>query len=100
MNRDRLGRWARVLAVAVLLAVWVIGAVLAVALLLFLGPRSGCPPLLIPVGSKYTCDAPFWIGIFELLLVLGFWVTYLIVVPLLIFSRMINWASSGKIRRA
>ncbi|TMI76169.1 hypothetical protein E6H11_01055 [Candidatus Bathyarchaeota archaeon] len=88
----------RVLAVALVLGGWVIGAVLVAGFMLFFGPPSGCPLLLIPVGSTYVCNVPPWIGIVELLFVLGFFVTYLIIIPLLTFSRMIDWASSDKLR--
>src|SRR5437667_12607947 len=90
-------RWARVITTALLLCTWVVGRAIVALSVVFLGPRFGwCSPILIPVGSSYKCNTSPWVWL-ELFLVFGSIVGYTIVVPLVTFSRMINWASSTKI---
>jgi hypothetical protein len=79
------------------MGVWIIGGILVAGSIIFFGPSLGCPPLLLPAGSSYVCNEPPWVGPVELFLVLGFLVTYLVVVPILTFSNMINWASLNRV---
>ena len=90
-------RWARVITTALLLCAWVVGGAVVAVSVVFFGPSlGGVLQILIPVGSSYKCNTSPWVWL-ELFLVLGYIVGYTIVVPLLTFSRMINWASSTKI---
>ncbi len=91
---------ARVLAVTLLVCAWVIGAVATTMSVLFFGPSFGCPMLSLPVGSHHACDGTFWVTVLEVFLVLGFYVAYLVVAPLLTFSRMITWASSNRVHNS
>jgi len=89
-------RWARVMTSALLLCAWVIGGAVVAVSVVFFGPSFGCSPILVLVGSSDKCKTAPWVWL-ERVVVFGSIVGYTIVVPLLTFSRMINWASSTKI---
>ena len=88
-------RWARRLSVALAISAWVIGGSLIAASAFAYALVFGCPILELPRGSTYECNLSLsgWLAAF---LVLGIVVLYAFVIPILTFSRIVNWSSTNR----
>ena len=88
-------RWARRLSVALAISAWVIGGSLIAASAFAYAMVFGRPILELPRGSTYECNLSLsgWRAAF---LVLGIAVLYAFVIPILTFSRIVNWSSTNR----